>query len=112
MHTLTILPEFAHGKVDPHEAGKQGGKTTGMSKGPTGVVGDSLATGQYDAAEPADEDDMESGDSGTSETYVPPSAAGDDVSTGTSEATGGDYKPKEHGGMRKDGQPDGRVKGN
>ncbi|ETN36200.1 uncharacterized protein HMPREF1541_08477 [Cyphellophora europaea CBS 101466] len=25
---------------------------------------------------------------------------------------GDDYKPTEHGGIRKDGQPDGRVKGN
>ncbi|KAF4962498.1 hypothetical protein FSARC_9421 [Fusarium sarcochroum] len=56
--------EFAHGKVDPHKAGEQGGKTT----------------------------DGGSGDS-----------------TGS---TGGDYKPTEHGGLKKDGSPDGRVKGN
>jgi hypothetical protein len=24
---LTIVPEFAHGKVDPHEAGKKGGNS-------------------------------------------------------------------------------------
>jgi len=59
------LPEFAHGKVDPVEAGKQGGKTSGTTGG------------------------------------------SDD-----SDATGGDYKPTEHGGLTKDGKPDGRVKGN
>ncbi|CAN8105475.1 unnamed protein product [Discula destructiva] len=57
--------EFAHGKVDPVEAGKQGGQTGG-------------STGSDDA----------------------------------SGATGGDYKPTDHGGLTKDGKPDGRVKGN
>ncbi len=55
--------EFAHGKVDPHEAGKQGGQTSG------------------------------SGSSG---------------STGSS--GGENYKPTEHGGKKKDGEPDGRTK--
>ncbi|EKJ70900.1 hypothetical protein HYE68_004063 [Fusarium pseudograminearum] len=59
--------EFAHGKVDPHEAGGQGGKTSG------------------------------SGSSGGLE------STSDDS---------GDYKPTEHDGLRKDGKPDGRVKGN
>jgi hypothetical protein len=59
--------EFAHGKVDPHEAGVQGGKTSG------------------------------SGSSGGLE------STSDDS---------GDYKPTEHDGLRKDGKPDGRVKGN
>ncbi|KAK2616818.1 hypothetical protein QQS21_000195 [Conoideocrella luteorostrata] len=63
--------EFAHGKVDPHEAGKAGGKTTG--------------DGSNNYSENS------SGDTGSS---------------------GGDYKPTEHDGLRKDGQPDGRVKGN
>ncbi|KAM0355035.1 hypothetical protein ACHAPU_000885 [Fusarium lateritium] len=58
--------EFAHGKVDPHKAGEQGGKTSG------------------------------SGDSGL----------------GSSDSTGGDYKPTEHDGLKKDGTPDQRVKGN
>lgn len=58
-------PEFAYGKVDPVEAGKQGGQTTGTT-------------------------------------------GGSDVSG----ATGGDYKPTENGGLTKDGNPDGRVKGN
>ncbi|KAL6924150.1 hypothetical protein ACHAPO_011480 [Fusarium lateritium] len=59
--------EFAHGKVDPHEAGTQGGKTS------------------------------DSGSSGGLE------STSDDS---------GDYKPTEHDGLRKDGKPDGRVKGN
>ncbi|KAF7536014.1 hypothetical protein G7054_g4906 [Neopestalotiopsis clavispora] len=58
--------EFAHGKVDPHEAGKKGGHTSG-----SGGLGS------------------------------------DDSS-----AQGGDYKPTAHGGQRKDGEPDRRVKGN
>ncbi|KAJ4154786.1 hypothetical protein LMH87_000064 [Akanthomyces muscarius] len=29
-----------------------------------------------------------------------------------SDNSGGDYKPTEHDGLRKDGEPDGRVKGN
>ncbi|KAK9781670.1 hypothetical protein AB5N19_06102 [Seiridium cardinale] len=57
--------EFAHGKVDPHDAGKKGGHTGGVG-----------------------------------------SSENDTVSSG------GDYKPTEHGGQRKDGKPDGRVKGN
>lgn len=57
--------EFAQGKVDPHEAGKQGGKSSG-----TGGTGGSTET-----------------------------------STG-----GGTYKPTEHGGLKEDGTPDGRVK--
>ncbi|KKY34514.1 hypothetical protein UCDDA912_g05517 [Diaporthe ampelina] len=56
--------EFAQGKVDPHEAGAQGGKTSGTSGGASGGSG------------------------------------------------GDDYKPTENDGLRKDGQPDGRVKGN
>jgi len=56
--------EFAHGKVDPHEAGKAGGQTGGSAGG---------------------------------------SASG---------SSGEDYKPTENDGLRKDGQPDGRVKGN
>ncbi|KAI3394542.1 hypothetical protein diail_2591 [Diaporthe ilicicola] len=56
--------QFAQGKVDPHEAGAQGGKSSGTPGG---------------------------------------------ADTG---ATGGDYKPTENDGLRKDGQPDGRVKGN
>ncbi|KAK0382860.1 hypothetical protein NLU13_8776 [Sarocladium strictum] len=59
--------EFAHGKVDPHKAGQEGGKSSGSGSG-------------GDAA-----NDSASGD-------------------------GGDYKPTEHGGLRKDGKPDGRVK--
>ncbi|GAB7345557.1 hypothetical protein MBLNU457_3867t1 [Dothideomycetes sp. NU457] len=57
--------QFAQGKVDPHKAGHEGGKSSGVPGG---------------------------SDSSTS--------AGDD------------YKPTEHDGLRKDGQPDGRVKGN
>ncbi|KAF4446672.1 hypothetical protein F53441_9714 [Fusarium austroafricanum] len=57
--------EFAHGKVDPHEAGKDGGKTSGSGEG-----------------------------------------------LGSSDNSGGDYKPTEHGGLKKDGSPDQRVKGN
>lgn len=30
----------------------------------------------------------------------------------SSGSSGGDYKPTEHDGLRKDGEPDGRVKGN
>lgn len=60
--------EFAQGKVDPHKAGHEGGKTSGSSGG------DSLGA-----------------------------STGDD---------GGDYKPTENDGLRKDGKPDGRVKGN
>jgi len=56
--------EFAHGKVDPVEAGKQGGKTGGSAGG------------------------------------------------STSTTSGDDYRPTENDGLRKDGQPDGRVKGN
>ncbi|CAN5951388.1 unnamed protein product [Sphagnum jensenii] len=52
--------EFAHGKVDPHEAGKQGGQSSGGG--------------------------------------------------GSANAGGDNYKPTEHGGQTKDGQPDGRVK--
>ncbi|KAL2208467.1 hypothetical protein CC79DRAFT_1395460 [Sarocladium strictum] len=59
--------EFAHGKVDPHKAGAEGGKTSGSGEGGLGA-----------------------------------SSGGD----------GEDYKPTEHGGLRKDGKPDGRVKGN
>ncbi|KAH6954827.1 uncharacterized protein FTOL_00124 [Fusarium torulosum] len=59
--------EFAHGKVDPHKAGEQGGKTSGG----------------------------EGGDSGLG-----------------SSSSGGDYKPTEHDGLKKDGTPDQRVKGN
>ncbi|GAM91193.1 hypothetical protein ANO11243_092400 [Dothideomycetidae sp. 11243] len=55
--------EFAHGKVDPHQAGAQGGKSSGVPGG--------------------------SDNSGSS---------------------GSDYKPTENDGLRKDGQPDGRVK--
>jgi hypothetical protein len=67
--SLLIVTEFAHGKVDPHEAGRQGGKASGTTGG----------------------------------------QAGDDDISGS---TGGDYKPTDHDGLRKDGQPDGRVKGN
>ncbi|KAI9149049.1 hypothetical protein HJFPF1_11095 [Paramyrothecium foliicola] len=39
-----------------------------------------------------------------------------DADTGSSglgsSSDGGDYKPTEHGGLKKDGNPDGRVKGN
>ncbi|RBR11043.1 uncharacterized protein FIESC28_09188 [Fusarium coffeatum] len=59
--------EFAHGKVDPHKAGEEGGKTSG------------------------------DGSSG---------------GLGASSSDGSDYKPTEHDGLRKDGKPDGRVKGN
>ncbi|KAF2221854.1 hypothetical protein BDZ85DRAFT_238740 [Elsinoe ampelina] len=52
--------QFAQGKVDPVEAGKQGGQSTGTPGG--------------------------------------------------SDNSGEDYKPTEHDGLRKDGQPDGRVK--
>lgn len=65
--------EFAHGKVDPVEAGKKGGKASGSSSNKN------------------DNDNNDNNDSNNS---------------------GGDYKPKEHDGLRKDGQPDGRVKGN
>ncbi|GIZ39672.1 hypothetical protein CKM354_000304700 [Cercospora kikuchii] len=54
--------QFAQGAVDPVEAGKKGGNTSGSGS---------------------------SDDSGSS---------------------GGDYKPTENDGLRKDGQPDGRVK--
>lgn len=57
--------EFAGGKVDPVEAGRKGGQSSGGS-------GDSSG----------------------------------------SASSGGDYKPTENDGLRKDGQPDGRVKGN
>ncbi|KAF4555902.1 Hypothetical protein D9617_2g058670 [Elsinoe fawcettii] len=52
--------QFAQGKVDPHEAGKQGGQSTGTPGG--------------------------------------------------ADNSGSDYKPTENDGLRKDGQPDGRVK--
>lgn len=59
--------EFAGGKVDPVEAGRKGGQSSGSS--------------------------------GSSDN--------------SSSASGGsDYKPSENDGLRKDGQPDGRVKGN
>jgi hypothetical protein len=58
------MTDFAHSKVDPHEAGRQGGSTSGTGSG----------------------------------------------STGGSDSSGGDYKPTEYGGMRKDGQPHGRTK--
>jgi hypothetical protein len=58
---LTFSTEFAQGKVDPVEAGKQGGKTSSTSGGNIGSSGD-------------------------------------------------DYKPTEHGGLKKDDTPDGRVK--
>ncbi|KAG5925858.1 hypothetical protein E4U42_003875 [Claviceps africana] len=61
------MAEFAYGKVDPHKAGHEGGKTSG------------------------------SGGGGSSET----ASSGD-----------GDYKPTENDGLRKDGKPDQRVKGN
>lgn len=57
------MKEFAQGKVDPHEAGAQGGKASGIGGGDSG-----------------------------------------------SGSTGSDYKPTEHGGMKQDGTPDGRVK--
>lgn len=63
IYPLTPISEFAQGKVDPTEAGKKGGQTSGT-------------------------------------------AGGDDSSA----ATGGDYKPTEHGGLKQDGTPDGRVK--
>jgi len=56
---------FAHGKVDPHEAGAQGGKSSGTGEGDT-----------------------------------------------SSSTEGGDYKPTENDGLKKDGTPDMRVKGN
>ncbi|KAG5941630.1 hypothetical protein E4U53_007384 [Claviceps sorghi] len=59
--------EFAYGKVDPHKAGHEGGKTSGSGGG-----GETTA--------------QDSGD--------------------------GDYKPTENEGLRKDGKPDQRVKGN
>lgn len=57
---LTKNAEFAHGQVDPHEAGAQGGKTSG--------------------------------------------------SGGSDQQEGETYKPTEHGGQKKDGGVDGRVK--
>ena len=66
--TIESKGQFAGGKVDPVEAGKQGGKASGG----TGSAGGDSASG----------------------------------------AQGADYKPTEHDGLRKDGQPDGRVKGN
>lgn len=57
--------EFAGGKVDPVEAGRKGGQSSGGTSDNSG-----------------------------------------------SDASGGDYKPTENDGLRKDGQPDGRVKGN
>lgn len=59
--------EFAGGKVDPVEAGREGGQASGGSSS-----------------------------SGNSDRNI-----GD-----------GDYKPTENDGLRKDGQPDRRVKGN
>ncbi|KAK5945732.1 hypothetical protein PMZ80_002940 [Knufia obscura] len=58
---------FAYGKVDPHEAGKQGGHTSGSG------TDTSTSTG---------------GNDGTDD---------------------GQYKPSEHDGLRKDGQPDERM---
>ncbi|EFY95504.1 hypothetical protein X797_008242 [Metarhizium robertsii] len=40
------------------------------------------------------------------------SGSSDGSSSGGAGGSGGDYKPTEHGGLRKDGKPDGRVKGN
>ncbi|CAF9930814.1 MAG: hypothetical protein GOMPHAMPRED_005746 [Gomphillus americanus] len=40
------------------------------------------------------------------------SGGSSDGSDDSSGSTGGDYKPTDHGGLRKDGEPDGRVKGN
>ncbi|KAG6028760.1 hypothetical protein E4U41_000594 [Claviceps citrina] len=62
--------EFAYGKVDPHEAGAEGGRVSGSGGGGGGGGG------------------------------------GDDSSGGD-----GFFKPTEHEGLRKDGKPDGRVKG-
>ncbi|KFA81802.1 hypothetical protein S40288_07009 [Stachybotrys chartarum IBT 40288] len=62
--------EFAHGKVDSHQAGREGGKTTDTGSASTGGSTDSSGSG------------------------------------------GGTYKPTEHGGLKEDGTPDGRVKGN
>ncbi|KAG5970013.1 hypothetical protein E4U55_001877 [Claviceps digitariae] len=62
--------EFAYGKVDPHEAGAEGGKTSGTGSGGSSTSSDSQDSGE------------------------------------------GDYKPTENDGLRKDGKPDGRVKGN
>ena len=57
IYKLILPSEFAHGKVDPHEAGKQGGHASAGSN------------------------------------------------------TGGEaYKPTEHGGQKKDGGVDGRIK--
>lgn len=40
------------------------------------------------------------------------SGDGSGVTQSSSGGSGGDYKPTEHDGLRKDGEPDGRVKGN
>tara|TARA_R110002003_G_scaffold296_4_gene18627 strand:+ start:3823 stop:4146 length:324 start_codon:yes stop_codon:yes gene_type:complete len=40
-----ISPEFAQGKVDPHEAGKQGGATSGSGSDSTGSTGSSGSGG-------------------------------------------------------------------
>ncbi|EXJ92633.1 hypothetical protein A1O3_01185 [Capronia epimyces CBS 606.96] len=66
--------EFAHGKVDPHEAGKQGGQTGGTSSG------------------------SGSGDSGSG------GGSGSGNNQGAANL-GGD-------GLRKDGEPDQRLKQN
>ncbi|EHK97653.1 hypothetical protein GLAREA_01599 [Glarea lozoyensis ATCC 20868] len=63
--------QFAQGKVDPHEAGKSGGATSGTGNASSGSTGGS---------------------------------------TGGSDASGGNYKPTEHGGLKEDGTVDGRVK--
>jgi hypothetical protein len=39
--------EFAHGKVDPHEAGQKGGETGGSAGGATSGSGGSGGTGQF-----------------------------------------------------------------
>jgi hypothetical protein len=69
LHLLIEITEFAQGKVDPHEAGKQGGSTTGTGGNTSGSAG-----------------------------------------TTSGDSDGGNYKPTEHGGLKEDGTPDGRVK--
>jgi hypothetical protein len=97
--------EFAHGKVDPHEAGKQGGHTsgTGSSSYDDGDNSSSGNSGQFahGKVDPHEAGKKGGRSGGTGSSYD----GGDDNSGDT-------YKPTEHGGQTKDGKPDGRVKGN
>lgn len=45
-HQLNIIAEFAAGKVDPVEAGKKGGQSSGVSGGDSGSSG-STGKGQF-----------------------------------------------------------------